>query len=110
MRTRGDRDVYPVATHTITPGSSLITPLTTPLSASSVAAAMVSELRIHAAANDVELFVQTLVLKTIPILDSELVTRLHEDPTGIMAVFSAASVRVPENSYYHPEPIDSTFC
>ncbi|GFW20688.1 hypothetical protein TNCV_1049111 [Trichonephila clavipes] len=42
-------------------------------------AAMVSELRVHATANVVELFVQTLVvLQTTPILDSELVTWLHD--------------------------------
>ncbi|GFX60713.1 hypothetical protein TNCV_4976891 [Trichonephila clavipes] len=38
--------------------------------ASRVAVAMVSELRVHTAANVVELFVQILVLKTTPILDS----------------------------------------
>ncbi|GFU30649.1 hypothetical protein TNCV_3031601 [Trichonephila clavipes] len=43
-----------------------------------VAAALVSKLRIHAAANFVELFVQTLVvLKMIPILASGLMTWLH---------------------------------
>ncbi|GFW91961.1 hypothetical protein TNCV_2152411 [Trichonephila clavipes] len=47
--------------------------------ASRVAAAMASELRVHAAANVVELFVQTLVvLQTTPILDSRLVTGLHD--------------------------------
>ncbi|GFV44169.1 hypothetical protein TNCV_1825361 [Trichonephila clavipes] len=43
--------------------------------ASRVAAAMVSKLSINAAANVIELFVQTLfVLQTSPILDSGLVT------------------------------------
>ncbi|GFV52973.1 HTH_48 domain-containing protein [Trichonephila clavipes] len=46
--------------------------------ASSVAAAMVSELRVNAAANVVELFTQTLVLKTTPVHDSGLVTWLHD--------------------------------
>ncbi|GFU78248.1 hypothetical protein TNCV_5008291 [Trichonephila clavipes] len=47
--------------------------------ASRVAAAMFSELRVHAAANIIELFVQTLVvLKIIPILDTGLVTGLHD--------------------------------
>ncbi|GFT32893.1 hypothetical protein TNCV_5039261 [Trichonephila clavipes] len=47
--------------------------------ASRVAAATVSELRAHVAANVVELFVLTLVVvKTIPILDLGLVTRLHD--------------------------------
>ncbi|GFV95256.1 hypothetical protein TNCV_4586311 [Trichonephila clavipes] len=45
---------------------------------SGVAAAMVSELRVHVTANVVELSVQTLiVLQTTPILDSGLVTLLH---------------------------------
>ncbi|GFV30048.1 hypothetical protein TNCV_1194951 [Trichonephila clavipes] len=43
--------------------------------ASRVAAAMVSKLRVHAATNVVELFVQTLVvLQTMPILNSGFVT------------------------------------
>ncbi|GFS93041.1 hypothetical protein TNCV_532451 [Trichonephila clavipes] len=47
--------------------------------ASRVVAVMVSELRVHAAANVVELFVQTLVvLQTTPILDSGLVMGLHD--------------------------------
>ncbi|GFX13575.1 putative DD41D transposase [Trichonephila clavipes] len=43
-----------------------------------VAEVMVSELRVHATANVVEPFVQTLVLQTTPILDPELVTWLHD--------------------------------
>ncbi|GFT46991.1 DDE_Tnp_IS1595 domain-containing protein [Trichonephila clavipes] len=51
--------------------------------ASREAAAMVSELRVHAAASVVELFVQTLVvLQTTPILDSGLVTWLHDLLSG----------------------------
>ncbi|GFY34719.1 hypothetical protein TNCV_4702001 [Trichonephila clavipes] len=47
--------------------------------ASSVAAAMVSKLRIHAVANVVDLLMQTLVvLQTTPILDSGLMTWLHD--------------------------------
>ncbi|GFV14635.1 transposable element Tc1 transposase [Trichonephila clavipes] len=47
--------------------------------ASRVAAVMVSELRVHDAADVVELFVQTLVdQQTTPILDSGLVTWLHD--------------------------------
>ncbi|GFV81256.1 hypothetical protein TNCV_4772831 [Trichonephila clavipes] len=47
--------------------------------ASRVTAVMVSELRVHAAANVVELFVQTLVvLQTTPMLDSELETWLND--------------------------------
>ncbi|GFT96027.1 hypothetical protein TNCV_313131 [Trichonephila clavipes] len=47
--------------------------------ASKVAAAMVSKLRVHAAENVIKLFVQTLVvLQTTPILDSGLVTWLHD--------------------------------
>ncbi|GFW29025.1 hypothetical protein TNCV_2355831 [Trichonephila clavipes] len=47
--------------------------------ASREAIAMVSELRVHAAANVVELFMQTLfVLQTTPILYSRLVTWLHD--------------------------------
>ncbi|GFT22409.1 hypothetical protein TNCV_3273811 [Trichonephila clavipes] len=43
--------------------------------ASRVAAALISELRVHAAANVIELFVQTLVvLQTTPTLDSGLMT------------------------------------
>ncbi|GFW26211.1 hypothetical protein TNCV_3397071 [Trichonephila clavipes] len=52
----------------------------TPLcdTASRVAAAMVLKLRIHAAANVVELFIQTpAVLQTYPILDSGLITCLY---------------------------------
>ncbi|GFY25671.1 hypothetical protein TNCV_2487911 [Trichonephila clavipes] len=46
---------------------------------SNVAADMVSELRIHAAANVIELFVLTLVfLQASPILNSGLETRLHD--------------------------------
>ncbi|GFV56812.1 hypothetical protein TNCV_3995111 [Trichonephila clavipes] len=40
---------------------------------------MVSELRVHAATNVVELFVQTLLaLQATPVLDSGLVTWLHD--------------------------------
>ncbi|GFY34716.1 hypothetical protein TNCV_4701971 [Trichonephila clavipes] len=47
--------------------------------ASSVAAAMVSKLRVHIAANVIELFMKTLVvLQTTPILDSGLMTWLHD--------------------------------
>ena len=43
------------------------------------AAAMVSELRVHAAVNVVELFAQTLVVfKTSPFLDSGLVPWLQD--------------------------------
>ncbi|GFW92899.1 hypothetical protein TNCV_3495321 [Trichonephila clavipes] len=50
--------------------------------ASRVAAAMVFELRVHAAANVIEQFVQTLVfLQTTAIIHSGLVTWLH-DPLG----------------------------
>ncbi|GFV07907.1 hypothetical protein TNCV_3700951 [Trichonephila clavipes] len=45
--------------------------------AARAAVAMVSELRAHAAADVIELFVETLVLKTTPILDSGLVKRLY---------------------------------
>ncbi|GFX01621.1 hypothetical protein TNCV_3971211 [Trichonephila clavipes] len=67
--------------------------------ASRVAAVMVSELRAHAGANVIELYVQTLVvLQMTPILDSELVTwvhTIHEDHSGNTNVFSAASDREP---------------
>ncbi|GFX99220.1 hypothetical protein TNCV_2494011 [Trichonephila clavipes] len=47
--------------------------------ASRVAEAMVSKLRVHAAANVVKLFVQTLaVLQTLVILDSGLVVLKHD--------------------------------
>ncbi|GFX02522.1 hypothetical protein TNCV_727761 [Trichonephila clavipes] len=47
--------------------------------ASRVATTMVSTLRVHAVANVVELFVQTLVvLQTTTILDSELVMWPHD--------------------------------
>ncbi|GFX95782.1 hypothetical protein TNCV_2083621 [Trichonephila clavipes] len=46
--------------------------------ASIVATDMISELRVHAVANVVELFVQTLVLQTTPILHSEIVAWLHD--------------------------------
>ncbi|GFX05485.1 hypothetical protein TNCV_1008071 [Trichonephila clavipes] len=64
--------------------------------ASREAESMGSELRVHAAAKIVELFVYTLVvLNTTPILDSGLVMWLH-DPLrscGQHACFSAASDR-----------------
>ncbi|GFS86014.1 hypothetical protein TNCV_1220041 [Trichonephila clavipes] len=64
--------------------------------ASRVAAAMVSELRVYAAANIVELFVQTLfVLRMTPIIDSGLVMGLHDHLRGNMPVFSTASDREP---------------
>ncbi|GFW11644.1 hypothetical protein TNCV_42791 [Trichonephila clavipes] len=70
--------------------SSLITPLKTFLSVmlvSRVSAAMFSELRDVAAANVIELFVQTLVLQTTPILDRGFVTWLHDSlrPCGYHA-------------------------
>ncbi|GFW66045.1 transposable element Tc3 transposase [Trichonephila clavipes] len=47
--------------------------------AAGLATSMVTELRVHAAANVVELFVQTfVVLRTIPILDSGLKTFQHD--------------------------------
>ncbi|GFV51668.1 hypothetical protein TNCV_1320241 [Trichonephila clavipes] len=47
--------------------------------ASRVAAVKVSELRVHTVANVVELFVKTfVVLQTTPVLDSVLVTWLHD--------------------------------
>ncbi|GFX62572.1 hypothetical protein TNCV_4867351 [Trichonephila clavipes] len=82
MRTRGDRDMYPIAPpyhyhrfvidHTIED-------LSVCDAASRVAAAIVSELRVHTYANVVEQFVQTFaVLQTTPILDSVLVIWLHD--------------------------------
>ncbi|GFV76816.1 hypothetical protein TNCV_4730361 [Trichonephila clavipes] len=81
MRTTGDRNVYPVAPHNVMPGDRSInlkmmtrhscvmfvvyhTIEETPVcdAALRVAAAMVSDLTVHAAANVVELFVQTLAV------------------------------------------------
>ncbi|GFW67382.1 hypothetical protein TNCV_2596151 [Trichonephila clavipes] len=87
MRTRGDRDVYPIAPLTITPdhGPSrfvidpTIEDTAAGVAASRVAAALFFKLRVHAAASVVELFVQTfVVLQTTPILDSRLVMWLHD--------------------------------
>ncbi|GFV31075.1 hypothetical protein TNCV_4814081 [Trichonephila clavipes] len=53
----------------------------TPLcdAASRVVAALVSKLRVHAAANVIEIFMQTLIVSQItPISDSGLVTSLHD--------------------------------
>ncbi|GFU02700.1 hypothetical protein TNCV_535231 [Trichonephila clavipes] len=69
MRTRGDRDVF-VVDHAIEDA---------PVSgaSSSIAAAIASELRVHAAENVVSVFLQTLVvLQMTPILDSGLMTWL----------------------------------
>ncbi|GFY26813.1 hypothetical protein TNCV_4375591 [Trichonephila clavipes] len=57
--------------------------------------AMVSEPRVRAATNVVELFLQThSVLQMTPILDSELVTFLHDTLRSCnMSVFSAGSDR-----------------
>ncbi|GFX20690.1 hypothetical protein TNCV_77481 [Trichonephila clavipes] len=76
------RHVFNSTTYTIMPGLSLITPLKTLVcdAASRVVTTMVSELKVNdAAANIVELFMQTCVLlQTTPILDSGLVTWLHD--------------------------------
>ncbi|GFW92469.1 hypothetical protein TNCV_517872 [Trichonephila clavipes] len=82
MRTRGDRDEYPIAPYTTTKFMGqydddecnlpmrIHQDVTKHGAASRVAAAMVSELRVHDVVNVVELFAQTLfVLKTTPILD-----------------------------------------
>ncbi|GFV61503.1 hypothetical protein TNCV_3892931 [Trichonephila clavipes] len=66
------------------------------VAASRVAAAMVSELRVHAAENVVELFVETLaVLQTTPILDSRLVKGLHDHlrPCGSQAASERGPLR-----------------
>ncbi|GFS86217.1 hypothetical protein TNCV_660961 [Trichonephila clavipes] len=90
---RDDQDLYPIAYPNIPPGLVQYEDDSTNVrvidhtfenppvcdTASSVATAMFSELRIHAYANVVELFVQThIVLQTTPIHDSELKTWLHD--------------------------------
>ena len=75
------------------PGSSLMTPLEALLSVmqrQGLSEAMVAVLTVHAAANVVELFVQTqVVLQTIAFLDSGFVTSLCDpvSPYDNMSVF-----------------------
>ncbi|GFW89873.1 hypothetical protein TNCV_2425301 [Trichonephila clavipes] len=95
MRTRGDRDVYPKhpIPSCLVVGQCDDNECLLPMfvvdptnedapagdAASRVAAALVSELRVHAATNVVELYVQTLfVLRTTPLLDSGLLTGMHD--------------------------------
>ncbi|GFU35793.1 hypothetical protein TNCV_1083561 [Trichonephila clavipes] len=56
-------------------------------------------MRVQASTNAVELFMQTLVvLQTIPILDSEHVTQLH-DPLNCQVIYSQFGLAIHQNDH-----------